>query len=72
VVFAITVGAPAGSFACVAVFAEFNAGKEGVEGVRRMNGRAVEREYRKSCVGLASAGGGGESGSSFTYVGGAV
>ena len=71
-VFAVTVGAPAGRFACVAVFAEFDAGKEGVEGVGGVNGRAVEGEYWKSCVGLVSSGGGGESGSSFTCVRGAA
>jgi len=41
---AVVVGAPVGSFACVAVFAEFGADEEGVERVGGEHGLAVEDE----------------------------
>lgn len=44
VVFAVVVSAPVGGFACVAVFAEFGAGEEGVEGVGGVDWRGVEDE----------------------------
>jgi hypothetical protein len=44
VVSAVVVGAPVGGFACVAVFAEFGAGEEGVEGVVGVDWRGIEDE----------------------------
>jgi hypothetical protein len=44
-VFTVVVGAPVGSFACVAVFTEFGTGEEGIKGVGGVDWLAVPEEW---------------------------